>query len=147
MLFCAHKAVRVRQQTVHRTCTTHVQPCYSIPACIPPPPDTAACPPLLPPSGLWIILGAGVCAALIWLIALRLWKRRRLAQKRAAAEAEAAAATAKLGIEGGPEPLVLGENGHQVTGRDGMNWCWDRMGHQVTGAHFQMNWCWENGTR
>ena len=87
------------------------------------PAPTATSPPFLPPAGLWIILGAGVGAALIWLIALRLWKRRRLAQKRAAAAAEAAAVAAKLGIEGGPEPLVLGENGHQVTGCDGMNWC------------------------
>lgn len=94
---------------------------HALPSLLLFPPWTHPLPPFNPPAGLWIILGAGVGAALLWLICLRLWKRRRLAQKRARAAAEAAAAAAKLGLEGGPDPLVLGEhsgaaNGQQVCG-------------------------------
>lgn len=71
----------------------------------------ASHPPHRPP-GLWVILGAGLAAALLWLAGLRFLATRKL-RKRHAAAAAAAAAAAKLGpdAEAGGVGLPLANGG------------------------------------
>lgn len=64
-------------------------------------------------AGLWIILAAGLGAALLWLAGLRLWKAHKLRRRRAeaaAAEAAAEAEARKLGPDA--EAAVEEANGN-----------------------------------